>query len=58
MDEDALINTIDYYQGLGAWNPEVKISRKNYEVALDVFTHSGLIDRRYSYDEVIASPPG
>jgi len=57
VDKDALTRTIEYYQGLGNWNPKVEISRDDYEVALDVFEYSNLIDVRYPYEEVIASPP-
>lgn len=56
-DLDVLAATIETYQGLGCWTPEVEISQTAYEVALDVFLHAGLIETRHPYDAVIAPPP-
>lgn len=57
IDRDVLASTIGFYQGLGCWNPDPAISRESYEVALDVFLHSGLITRRHPYEQVVAPPP-
>jgi NitT/TauT family transport system substrate-binding protein len=53
-----LASTIGYYQTLGCWTPHVEITRPAFEVALDVFQHSGLITRRHRYEDVVAAPPG
>jgi len=53
-----LTQTIEFYQGLGCWNPEVRVTRDAYETALDVFLHSGIITRRHPYETVVAPPPG
>ena len=58
IDREVLASTIGFYQGLGCWNPDPEISRESYEVALDVFLHSGLITKRHPYEEVVAAPPG
>jgi hypothetical protein len=50
--------TIAYYQKLGTWDASPEIPREAYEVALDVFAHSGLITERHPYDAVIVAPPG
>ena len=52
-----LASTIAYYQKLGCWTPHVEITRPTFEVALDVFQHSGLITRRHRYEDVVAPPP-
>lgn len=57
IDRDVLARTIAYYQQLGNWASNPEIPRDLYEVALDVFLHSGLITRRHPYDAVIVPPP-
>ena len=57
IDREVLASTIGFYQGLGCWNPDPAISRESYEVALDVFLHSGLITKRHPYEEVVVPPP-
>jgi NitT/TauT family transport system substrate-binding protein len=57
IHRDVLTLTIATYQKLGCWTPHIEITRPAFEVALDVFEHSGLITRRHKYDEVIAQPP-
>jgi NitT/TauT family transport system substrate-binding protein len=52
-----LTATIGYYQKLGCWTPHVEITRPAFEVALDVFLHSGLITKRHRYEDVVAPPP-
>jgi NitT/TauT family transport system substrate-binding protein len=58
IDADVLERTIAFYQGLGNWALTPEIPRDAYEVALDVFAHSGLITRRHPYDAVVVAPPG
>jgi NitT/TauT family transport system substrate-binding protein len=57
IDRAVLTSTIAYYQKLGCWTPHVEITRPAFEVALDVFQHSGLITRRHRYEDVVALPP-
>src|SRR6059036_1994992 len=57
IDRAVLASTIAYYQKLGCWTPHVEISRPAFEVALDVFQHSGLITKRHRYEDVVAAPP-
>ena len=52
-----IASTIAYYQKLGCWTPHVEITRLAFEVALDVFQHSGLITKRHRYEDVVATPP-
>jgi NitT/TauT family transport system substrate-binding protein len=53
----ALANAIAAYQKLGCWNPDPVIPRPAYEVALDVFAHSGRSGARHAYDDVVVPPP-
>jgi NitT/TauT family transport system substrate-binding protein len=57
VDEAVLARTIDAYQRLGSWRPPLEIPRDAYEVALDVFQHSGRIGKRHPYDAVVVPPP-
>lgn len=57
IDKDVLARTIAFYQKLGCWNPDPRITRAAYEVTLDVFLHSGLITKRHPYEAVVAPPP-
>jgi NitT/TauT family transport system substrate-binding protein len=56
-EEAVLARTIAAYQRLGCWQGPLEIPRDAYEVALDVFRHSGLISRRHPYHAVVVSPP-
>ncbi|MFQ6024034.1 MAG: ABC transporter substrate-binding protein [Acidiferrobacterales bacterium] len=57
IDHDVLTTTIAFYQHLGCWNPDPRIVREAYDVALDVFLHSGIITKRHPYEAVVALPP-
>ena len=57
IDEPVLAKCIETYQKLGCWSPHVEITRKAYEVTLDVFEHAGLIKERYPYELVCCDPP-
>jgi NitT/TauT family transport system substrate-binding protein len=54
---EALANAIAYYQRLRCWEGGMPIERSEYETALDVFAHSGLITRRHAYEQVVVAPP-
>jgi NitT/TauT family transport system substrate-binding protein len=58
IDRDVLARTIATYQELGTWASSPTIPRDAYEVALDVFAHSGLIATRPPYDAAVVPPPG
>jgi NitT/TauT family transport system substrate-binding protein len=57
IERAVLASTIAYYQKLGCWSPHVEITRPAFEVALDVFQHSGLITKRHRYEDIVAPPP-
>ncbi len=57
IDCEALTSAIESYQHLGCWNPDLHIQREHYDVALDVFLHSGIITKRHDYEQVVVPPP-
>lgn len=57
IHRDVLTKTIATYQKLGNWSPHVEITRPAFEVALDVFQHSGGITKRHKYEDIVAPPP-
>jgi NitT/TauT family transport system substrate-binding protein len=57
IDRAALVSAIEYYQHLGTWAGDVAIPAEPYETALDVFSHSRLITKRYTYGQVVVAPP-
>ncbi len=57
IEAGPLAAAIKAYQGLGCWDPAIAIPRDAYEVALDVFAHSGKFPTRHPYDTVVADPP-
>lgn len=57
IDEAVLADCIGTYQKLGCWTPHIEITPESFEVAIDVFMHSGGITERYPYDAAIAQPP-
>ena len=57
IEETVLADCIATYQQLGCWTPHVEITRPAYEVTLDVYEFNGLLNERYSYEQVCAEPP-
>jgi NitT/TauT family transport system substrate-binding protein len=58
IGESVLADCVATYQQLGCWSPHVEITRAAFEKTLDVYGYSGLLKRRYRYEEVCAPPPG
>ena len=57
IDRQVLTRTIERYQQLGCWTAGVEIDPTEYQTALDVFQHSGLISRRHDHAAVVVPPP-
>jgi NitT/TauT family transport system substrate-binding protein len=57
VEPAALARAIAAYQTLGTWGGDVSIPPALYETALDVFSHSKLITKRYPYEKVVVRPP-
>ena len=52
---DVLEAAISGYQKLGCWRADPAITREQYEVAMDVFLHSGVFKERYAYEDVVVN---
>ena len=57
VEPAALARAIAAYQTLGTWGGDISIPPALYETALDVFSHSRLITKRYAYEKVVVRPP-
>lgn len=56
IDKAVLADCIATYQQLGCWTPHVEIARAAFEATLDIFAYNGIIDQRFSYDQVCVAP--
>jgi len=56
IDSAVLTSTIATYQALGCWKHQGHIETAEFATLLEVFTHSGLIEKRPSYEQLIALP--
>jgi NitT/TauT family transport system substrate-binding protein len=54
---EAITLAISAYQQLGTWRSDPRITREQYEVAMDIFIFAGNFTQRFSYDEVVADFP-
>ena len=52
---DAMTTAISSYQQLGTWRSDPRITREQYEMAMDVFIFSGSFKERYPYEDVVVS---
>ena len=52
---EAMTAAISSYQQLGTWRSDPRITREQYEVAMDVFIFSGSFKERYPYEDVVVS---
>lgn len=57
VSKEAISAAILRYQKLGTWRGDPAITREQYEVAMDVFLHSGVFKERYPYEDVVVPPP-
>jgi NitT/TauT family transport system substrate-binding protein len=52
---EALTAAISRYQRLGTWRSDPRITREQYEMAMDIFIFSGSFKERYAYEDVVVS---
>ena len=57
VDRAVLVDAIARYQQLGCWTGQLWINRDLYNQALEVFLHGGAIKTKYSYEQVVVTPP-
>lgn len=58
IDEAVLTECIGTYQKLGCWTLHPDITREAFDLAQDVFLHSGILNKKIKYEEAIVYPPG
>jgi NitT/TauT family transport system substrate-binding protein len=54
---EATAAAVAFYQKLDNWGGDIAIDPLHYETALDVFEHSGKINKRHAYGDVVIAPP-
>jgi NitT/TauT family transport system substrate-binding protein len=52
---EAITAAILRYQQLGTWRRDPRITREQYEFAMDIFLFSGVFKERYAYEDVVVS---
>jgi NitT/TauT family transport system substrate-binding protein len=52
---EALTAAVSRYQELGTWRSDPRITREQYEVAMDVFIFANVFKERYVYEDVVVS---
>jgi NitT/TauT family transport system substrate-binding protein len=52
---EAITSAISRYQQLGTWRSDPRITREQYEVAMDIFIFAGVFKERYAYEDVVVS---
>jgi NitT/TauT family transport system substrate-binding protein len=52
---EAVTAAISRYQQLGTWRSDPRITREQYEVAMDIFIFAGVFKERYAYEDVVVS---
>jgi len=52
---DAIAAAISRYQQLGTWRSDPRITREQYEMAMDIFVFANVFKERYVYEDVVGS---
>lgn len=52
---EAISAAIARYQQLGTWRSDPRITRQQYEVAMDIFIFANVFTERYVYEDVVVS---
>jgi hypothetical protein len=52
---EAITAAISRYQQLNTWRSDPRITREQYEVAMDIFIFAGVFKERYAYEDVVVS---
>jgi NitT/TauT family transport system substrate-binding protein len=53
IDFGVLASTISTYQALGCWKHQGRIETEEFATLLEVFSHSGLLEQRPAYEQLI-----
>jgi NitT/TauT family transport system substrate-binding protein len=52
---EAIAEAISRYQQLGTWRFDSRITREQYDVAMDIFLFAGVFKERYRYEDVVGT---
>jgi len=52
---EAIADAISQYQQLGTWRSDPRITREQYETAMDIFIFANVFKERYVYEDVVVS---
>src|SRR5262245_43175795 len=52
---EAITAAISRYQQLGTWRSDPRITREQYEMAMDIFIFANVFKERYVYEDVVVS---
>jgi NitT/TauT family transport system substrate-binding protein len=52
---EAITAAISRYQQLGTWRSDPRITREQYETAMDIFVFANVFKERYVYEDVVVS---
>jgi NitT/TauT family transport system substrate-binding protein len=55
ISKEAIAAAISRYQQLGTWRFDPRITRDQYELAMDIFIFAGVFKERYRYEDVVVS---
>jgi NitT/TauT family transport system substrate-binding protein len=55
VSTEALAAAISSYQQLGTWRSDPRITREQYELAMDIFIFANVFKERYVYEDVVVS---
>jgi NitT/TauT family transport system substrate-binding protein len=55
ISAEALTAAISRYQQLGTWRSDPRITREQYEMAMDIFIFANVFSQRYVYEDVVVS---
>jgi len=50
---DVMEAAVARYQQLGTWRLDPTISREQYDMAMDIFVHTGVFKERFAYEDVV-----
>lgn len=56
VSTEAIAAAISRYQQLGTWRSDPRITREQYELAMDIFVFANVFTNRYVYEDVVVSP--
>lgn len=53
ISNEAITRAVSRYQQLGTWRSDPRITREQYEMAMDIFVFANVFKERYVYEDVV-----